>query len=167
MCSLGARYGWIPDQNKTELNKQARLEELLNTKPDATMKDVWVEWRSETNSRFPFIDRMPGLSVTEYEVKPIFLWVITIEKLNQSFSKLYIHIKIQHACLIDKPACSRAFFYLRDEHYAVQHAQSEEERKLFQAESEEAVKLDRNYYVYYISSNYVTFIKLFNFWQLF
>ena len=71
MCSLGARYGWIPDQNKTELNKQARLEELLNTKPDATMKDVWVEWRSETNSRFPFIDGMPGLSVVEYEVKSI------------------------------------------------------------------------------------------------
>ncbi len=74
MCSLGARYGWIPDQNKTELNKQARLEELLKTKTGATMKDVWVEWRSETNSRFPFVDGMPGLSVTEYEVNffPLF-----------------------------------------------------------------------------------------------
>eukprot|EP00002_Diphylleia_rotans_P032243 TRINITY_DN6756_c0_g1_i10.p1 TRINITY_DN6756_c0_g1~~TRINITY_DN6756_c0_g1_i10.p1 ORF type:complete len:2620 (-),score=451.36 TRINITY_DN6756_c0_g1_i10:125-7984(-) len=112
VCFLGARYGWVPDPTKTELNKEQRLEELKKTKPEATMDDIWVEWHSETNKRYPFLDEIPGLSVTEYE--------------------------IQFAALIGQPACSRVFFYFRDEEYAVKHAQTEDEKKLYQAESCEA-----------------------------
>eukprot|EP00002_Diphylleia_rotans_P029924 TRINITY_DN6116_c0_g4_i1.p1 TRINITY_DN6116_c0_g4~~TRINITY_DN6116_c0_g4_i1.p1 ORF type:complete len:743 (-),score=142.75 TRINITY_DN6116_c0_g4_i1:1566-3533(-) len=76
--------------------------------------DVNVEWHSTTYEKYPFLKSMPGLSVTEYE--------------------------IQYAALIDKPACSRVFFYFRDEKHALRHAILEEERILYQAENPEAAR---------------------------
>eukprot|EP00002_Diphylleia_rotans_P039414 TRINITY_DN9131_c0_g1_i2.p1 TRINITY_DN9131_c0_g1~~TRINITY_DN9131_c0_g1_i2.p1 ORF type:complete len:1246 (-),score=226.09 TRINITY_DN9131_c0_g1_i2:104-3841(-) len=109
VCFLGSRYGWVPDSTKTELNKEERFMYELQRNPNATIDKIYVDWHSETNKRYPFLDAIPGLSVTEYE--------------------------IQYAALIPKPACSRVFFYFRDEQYALEHASDLEERKLYEAEN--------------------------------
>eukprot|EP00002_Diphylleia_rotans_P024786 TRINITY_DN4896_c0_g1_i3.p1 TRINITY_DN4896_c0_g1~~TRINITY_DN4896_c0_g1_i3.p1 ORF type:complete len:886 (+),score=155.27 TRINITY_DN4896_c0_g1_i3:84-2741(+) len=44
LCTLGARYGWIPDRNKPN------------------------EWHPSTDEAYPFLTEIPGLSVTDYEI---------------------------------------------------------------------------------------------------
>eukprot|EP00002_Diphylleia_rotans_P011601 TRINITY_DN2288_c0_g1_i1.p1 TRINITY_DN2288_c0_g1~~TRINITY_DN2288_c0_g1_i1.p1 ORF type:complete len:2402 (+),score=445.90 TRINITY_DN2288_c0_g1_i1:75-7280(+) len=64
------------------------------------------EWHPDTYKRYPFLMDIPGKSVTEYE--------------------------IQYAAFHKPPASCRAFFYFRDEEYAVKNSNDEAEKVLFQ-----------------------------------
>ncbi len=44
LCTLGSRYGWIPDHSKPS------------------------EWHADTDKRYPFLKEYDDLSVTHYEV---------------------------------------------------------------------------------------------------
>eukprot|EP00002_Diphylleia_rotans_P013202 TRINITY_DN2571_c0_g1_i3.p1 TRINITY_DN2571_c0_g1~~TRINITY_DN2571_c0_g1_i3.p1 ORF type:complete len:2315 (+),score=509.23 TRINITY_DN2571_c0_g1_i3:93-7037(+) len=72
--------------------------------------DKTDEWDPTTTQRFPFLLDIMNRSVTEYE--------------------------IQYAAMSLKPVANRAFFYFRDEQYAIQHAANDAEIVLFRAANE-------------------------------